>query len=223
MQAGWGLQGHIPVFVSTNEVVFYIGDPRKHTSTITVLNPYDIDISYQVFSTVTGDEKYTVVEPNGSIKPKHCKDFILRHNAPYPANCGVTDKFRIKIYDNATQHFLGKTTISATLQSGLPPREETAAISTVPSSHRTNSTEKSPHEQTEVLTKRPQSPNRRAQNPNYPFIISLGVVCFCAVILFPTDKSSCLGDSNSQYTLSDHTKCICTFILGMVALTIFRP
>lgn len=221
MQAGWPLQGHVPVFVSTTELNFYLGDPRKHTNTVTVLNPYDIDISYQVFSTVTGDEKYTVVEPNGSIKPKHCKDFILRHNAPFPSNCGVTDKFRIKIYDNTTKQFLGKTTINATLQAGLPPREESEVTST--SRPKQSPQVEKTSKQSEAVSHRSESPHRRAQNPNYPFIISLGIVCFCAVILFPTDKSSCQGDSVTQYTLSDHTKCICTFILGMVALTIFRP
>uniref|UniRef100_A0A8D8X841 Motile sperm domain-containing protein 1 n=1 Tax=Cacopsylla melanoneura TaxID=428564 RepID=A0A8D8X841_9HEMI len=219
MQAGWALQGNIPVFVSTTEVILYAGDPRKHTSTVTVLNPYDIDISYQVFSTVTGDEKYTVVEPHGSIKPKHCKDFILRHNAPYPSNCGVVDKFRIKIYDNTTKQFLGKTTISATLQAGLPPKDDTTPSL---SSAKSSRVEKTAQNQTEIAHKA-SCPQRRTENPNYPFIISLGVVCFCAVILFPTDRTSCQGDPSSQYTLTDHTKCICTFILGMVALTIFRP
>ncbi|XP_026677238.1 uncharacterized protein LOC113466229 [Diaphorina citri] len=118
--------------------------------------------------------------------------------------------------------FLGKTTINATLQAGLPPREESSSATP---SNKLPKVEKTPSEQTEQISQRSDNiqSNRRAQNPNYPFIISLGIVCFCAVILFPTDKSSCQGDSTSQYTLSDHTKCICTFILGMVALTIFRP
>ena len=51
----------------------------------------------------TAPNKYTVVDPEGSIKPQCCIDIVVRHNATTPSNCNVTDKFRIQMQDYTTK------------------------------------------------------------------------------------------------------------------------
>lgn len=57
-----------------------------------------------IFSVMcTAPNKYTVVDPEGSIKPQCCIDIVLRHNATTSSNCHVTDKFRIQMQDLTTK------------------------------------------------------------------------------------------------------------------------
>lgn len=51
----------------------------------------------------TAPNKYTVVDPEGSIKPHCCIDIVVRHNATISSNCNVTDKFRIQMQDLTTK------------------------------------------------------------------------------------------------------------------------
>jgi len=51
----------------------------------------------------TAPNKYTVVDPEGSIRPKFCVDIVVRHSAVSPANCNITDKFRIHLQNHTTK------------------------------------------------------------------------------------------------------------------------
>lgn len=51
----------------------------------------------------TAPNKYTVVDPEGSIRPKFCVDIVVRHSAISPANCNITDKFRIHLQNHTTK------------------------------------------------------------------------------------------------------------------------
>lgn len=71
----------------------------------------------------TAPNKYTVVDPEGSIKPHCCIDIVVRHNATTSSNCNITDKFRIQMQDHATkqvinfnrEHFLPDLTVLSPL------------------------------------------------------------------------------------------------------------
>lgn len=63
----------------------------------------------------TAPNKYSVIDPEGSIAPHSSVDIVIRHNFPVAAHCNVVDKFRITMQDHATRQPLGKKDIEATL------------------------------------------------------------------------------------------------------------
>jgi hypothetical protein len=61
------------------------------------------ETKYIVSVLCTAPNKYTVVDPEGSIRPKFCIDIVVRHSAISPANCNITDKFRIHLQNHTTK------------------------------------------------------------------------------------------------------------------------
>lgn len=51
----------------------------------------------------TSPNKYSVIDPEGSIGPHMLVDIVIRHNSPTASNCNVTDKFRISMQDHTTK------------------------------------------------------------------------------------------------------------------------
>lgn len=51
----------------------------------------------------TAPNKYSVIDPEGSIGPQMLVDIVIRHNSPIASNCNVTDKFRISMQDHTTK------------------------------------------------------------------------------------------------------------------------
>lgn len=54
----------------------------------------------------TAPNKYSVIDPEGSIGPHSCVDVVVRHNMPLLANCNGIDKFRISMQDHATKQVI---------------------------------------------------------------------------------------------------------------------
>ncbi|KAL3274799.1 hypothetical protein HHI36_019583 [Cryptolaemus montrouzieri] len=91
----------IPVFVFPSALKFYIASKSSHKQLLTLYNPYEFPIKFKVLC--TAPNKYTVIDPDGSIGPQALVDIVIRHTLPIPANCGVVDKFRITMLDQHTQ------------------------------------------------------------------------------------------------------------------------
>nr|CAD7414391.1 unnamed protein product [Timema poppensis] len=91
----------VPVFVYPTPITFYLEDQTTHKQVLTLYNPYEFAIRFKVLC--TAPSRYTVVDPEGSIRPRCCIDIVLRHNAVLPANCNVTDKFRVQMQNHATK------------------------------------------------------------------------------------------------------------------------
>jgi len=62
----------LPVFVFPEELQFVAEDESAHKQVLTVYNPYEFNIRFQVLSNTP--HKYAVVEAQGSIKPHCCVD-----------------------------------------------------------------------------------------------------------------------------------------------------
>ncbi|GFG31196.1 hypothetical protein Cfor_07617 [Coptotermes formosanus] len=108
----------VPVFVYPSPITFYLEDQSTHKQVLTLYNPYDFPIRFRVLC--TAPNKYTVVDPEGSIRPKFCVDIVVRHSAVSPANCNITDKFRIHLQNHTTKQLIGKQDVAATLLPGKP-------------------------------------------------------------------------------------------------------
>lgn len=107
----------IPVFVYPNAIKFYLTSRTTHKQLLTLYNPYDFPVRFKgkpvnykssvlyeiVLVLCTAPNKYSVIDPEGSIGPRSCVDIVIRHNAPISAHCNVIDKFRISMQDHTTK------------------------------------------------------------------------------------------------------------------------
>lgn len=103
----------IPVFVFPTSLKFYLSTRSTHKQLLTLYNPYEFSVKFKVLS--TAPNKYSVIDPDGSIGPQSCVDIVIRHNAPSSVNCNVVDKFRIAMQDQQTHQQMGKRDIEAIL------------------------------------------------------------------------------------------------------------
>lgn len=62
----------LPVFVFPEELLFVSDDESSHKQVLTVYNPYEFNIKFQVLS--NAPHKYAVVEAQGNIKAHCCVD-----------------------------------------------------------------------------------------------------------------------------------------------------
>lgn len=206
----------VPVFVYPSPITFYLEDQSTHKQVLTLYNPYDFPIRFRVLC--TAPNKYTVVDPEGSIRPKFCVDIVVRHSAVSPANCNITDKFRIHLQNHTTKQFIGKQDVAATLLPGtpsgpvsdheefqrLPPRFELSAAGSM-------------QQQFSVVRDYRQG---RIQTPNYIVVVT-AVMCIVALLL-PTQ-----GDQDTRFPmylhLTSHLKMVFAYVLGLVTMVILRP
>lgn len=108
----------IPVFVFPNQLKFYLQSKSTHKQLLTLYNPYDFPVRFKgnvpelcvcikilkfFLVLCTSPNKYSVIDPEGSIGPRMLVDIVIRHNTPITSNCNVTDKFRISMQDHTTK------------------------------------------------------------------------------------------------------------------------
>ncbi|XP_014287477.1 motile sperm domain-containing protein 1 isoform X1 [Halyomorpha halys] len=199
-----------PVFVFPNAVNFFLGDQKTHKQVLTIYNVYDTPVRFRVLS--TAPDKYNVVESEGFIKA-HCSlDIVVRHKDVRPANCNVTDKFRVELLEYSTKKVLGKRDVPATLNSGIPDRDngnldesrgsEKYSFESRPLSRESTSRESS---------------GRTRSGPN-SFIILVGLTCIAGLLM--PNEGEC---SAIPLQLSCHIKLVLAFVLGMVTYDIMQP
>ncbi|KAJ1522361.1 hypothetical protein ONE63_002653 [Megalurothrips usitatus] len=211
MQPSPGLDQKVPVFVFPQSIAFYLDDQTTHKQVLTLYNPYDFAVRFKVMC--TAPNKYTVVDPEGSIKPQCCIDIVVRHNATTPSNCNITDKFRIQMQDHVTKQLIGKRDVTARLVQGT---------------HDTSSERDRDNFQQLPIVSGGQSPQQqqylvregrpgRAGTPNY-VAVAVGVLC-CVALMLPTE-----GDRiSSPLHLSVNFKLVLAYVLGLVTMVVLRP
>ncbi|KAL1123109.1 hypothetical protein AAG570_002197 [Ranatra chinensis] len=203
MQSGLLVDGKLPVFVFPPEVKFYVSDQTTHKKVLTLYNPYDFAVRFKVLC--TSPNKYTVVDPDGSIKPRCCVDIVVRHNAVSLANSNVTDKFRIQMQDHATKQVIGRRDVPATLYPDVPPDRGTPdrdSFETLPPVLGPRSTAP----QYSML--RRDSVHGRGNSPNFIVLVT-GVTCIIALLL-PNEGEQ----STIPIQLSFNLKLILAYVLG---------
>lgn len=219
MQPGSALDGKVPVFAFPSSVDFYLGSQSTYRRVVTLYNPYEFAVRFKVYC--TAPDKYIVVDPEGSIKPMCQIDLVFRHNALSPANCNVTDKFRIQLHDHTTKQVIGKKDIPATLHPGVPESKNDDRLSISPFGEPTErqSSELRLPSQQPFGTKDSQSPNssRGGGSSVNPIILLTGLVCVIALLL-PNE-----GEQNSvPFHISHNLKLVFSYVLGLVTMVIFR-
>lgn len=138
-----GADQSLPVFVFPTQLIFYVKDVNSHRQLLTIYNPYDFTVCYSVLSTNAAN--YSVLEPQGIIKPRCCIDIAIRRlnlprasdhrscvlpgtsvyhfppvaadNPPSPSNVVVesSDKFRIFLQRRDMRHVRGSRDVATEL------------------------------------------------------------------------------------------------------------
>ncbi|XP_069684660.1 motile sperm domain-containing protein 1-like isoform X2 [Periplaneta americana] len=206
----------VPVFVYPTPITFYLEDQNTHKHVLTLYNPYEFPIRFRVLC--TAPNKYTVVDPEGSVRPKCCIDIVIRHSAVSPANCNVTDKFRIHMQNHTTKQLMGKQDVAATLLPGrptglMPEQEEFQRLPARLDLPTANIVQ----QQFGIVRDHRQG---RIQTPNYIVVVA-AIVCIVALLL-PTQ-----GDKDTKFPVYLHLtfnlKLVFAFVLGMVTMAILKP
>lgn len=211
MQSG-SSAGLLPVIVIPHAVNFYLGDQKTYRQVLTIYNVYDTAVRFKVLS--TNPQKYTVVEPEGSIKPNCSLDILVKHNDVKPSNCNVTDKFRIQFLEHSTKKVLGKKDITATLNSGVPENRDE-------DDNRTDISRLSEKFSPELklLGKEISSRDLTGKTRTGPnaFIVFIGVICIAALLMPNEDEKSTL-----PIQLSWNMKLVFAYVLGLVTMVVFQ-
>ncbi|KAF5290614.1 hypothetical protein FQR65_LT01904 [Abscondita terminalis] len=208
----------IPVFVFPTTLNFYLNARNTHKQLLTLYNPYDFPVRFKVLC--TAPNKYTVIDPDGSIGPQACVDIVVRHTFPIIANCNSLDKFRITMQDHSTRQVLGKRDVEAKLLQGEPDNNSNDGDNFVslPQADRLGDRTPIPFQYTLPSSQRLGT----AYTANYLAILA-GVVSIIALLL-PTREEKQEATSIPSYLhISINFKLVFAYVLGLVSMVVFRP
>ncbi|KAL4219807.1 Motile sperm domain-containing protein 1 [Mactra antiquata] len=205
--------GKLPVFVFPSTLSFYSDDQSSHKQVLTVYNPYEFPLKFKVLCTVP--RRYTVVDSEGTIRPRCCVDVVIRHIDICINNEGVNDKFRIQVSEHGHRKILGKKDFSAVL---LPTRGRETTPNKDDTFHATSRAKRgednpgtAPFD--EVVRR------RSVRGPSFVVILT-GLVCIIALML-PSQGEN--GSRLPDYLhLSVNQKLIAAYVLGLVTMLILH-
>ncbi|XP_038051175.1 motile sperm domain-containing protein 1-like [Patiria miniata] len=199
------VDGKLPVFVFPTELVYYADDRSSHKQVLTVYNPYDFTLKFKVLCTTR--RKYAVVDAEGTIRPGCCVDVVIRHKEINEASYGISDKFRLNLYEHGRRDAIGSKDIPTIL---LPTSQGRERESEELSSSQAESSASLPF--TAVARQRSATPG--------PTVVLLALVCVAALLL-PMQGEA--GSSLPVYLhLTVNQKLIAAYVLGLVTMVILR-
>ncbi|CAL4068359.1 unnamed protein product [Meganyctiphanes norvegica] len=216
MQVG-GLDGRLPVFVFPPSLTFFLDDATTHKQIVTVYNPYDFPISYQVLC--NAPNRYTVDFPHGMIRAKCSLDVIVRHTDICLSNVLATDKLRIQISEEGRKQVLGRKDVLVTLLKGGPEK------------HSANNSDRFESVQPAVLQQGQQGPGTTAQQQQPflqggrggPSLVLVGAAVVCLVgLLLPTEGDASSSRLPPYLHLNANIKIVIAYILGLLTYAILR-
>lgn len=205
--------GKLPVFVFPTSLIFYSEDSSTHKQVVTLYNPYEFPLKFKVLS--TAPRRYTVVDSEGTIRPRCCVDIVVRHIDICVNNEGVKDKFRIQVTEHGQKKILGKKDIDSML---LPKRES----STQPLDNFQSLGGSGLPQGEAAQNFTPQQTARSHRPGGGPGLIVIFTAVSCIIALMLPIQ----GDSESRLPdylhLSVHQKLIAAYILGLVTMVILH-
>lgn len=208
--------GKLPMFVFPHSLTFYSDDQSSHKQVLTLYNPYDSPLKFKVLC--TAPQKYTVVDAEGTIRPRCCVDVVVRHTDICINNEGATDKFRIQVTEHGQRKIIGKKDINAVLlptkrSEGSPARED--RFLSLPQ-------QVSAHTQEASSSRRiPDTPHEGRSTGGPSFIVILTAFVCIAALMLPLHGDR--GSSMPEYLhLSVNQKLIAAYVLGLVTMLILH-
>ncbi|XP_076043422.1 motile sperm domain-containing protein 1-like isoform X2 [Oratosquilla oratoria] len=218
MQRRLDLNGRLPLFVFPSTVTFYQDDQTSHKQVITLYNPYEFPISFQVLC--NAPTRYIVLDPQGTLRSQCCLDIVVRHTDVRRENLRAQDKLRIHVTEEGSQKVLGRKDIHAVLLPGVPEQNrantEVETFQSLPARGAP----------TQPGTQQQQHPytigalHGGNQGPSV-FIIVAAVVCLMALLL-PTEGEKKQTSIPPHFHLSTSVKIVFAYILGLLTYAILR-
>lgn len=206
--------GKLPMFVFPAALTFYSDDQSSHKQILTLYNPYEFPLKFKVLC--TAPQKYTVVDAEGTIRPRCCVDVVIRHTDICINNEGTTDKFRIQVTEHGQRKILGKKDVSAALlptkgREGTPTREDKfLSLPQHTSAQEASSSRSLPG---------PSQGGRSTGGPSF-IVIFTAFACIAALMLpLHGDGSSSLPE---YLHLTVNQKLIAAYVLGLVTMLILH-
>lgn len=203
--------GKLPVFAFPHNLTFYTDDKSSYKQVVTIYNPYDSALKFKV--QCTSPQKYSVIDPEGVIKPRCCVDIVIRHTDIRHSNEGEIDKFRIQMQERGQKAILGKKDIPSVLfatkdHSPTSHEDKFQSLPPIPG-HRPESQQSVPI----------RSVPSEASGPSL-VIVFTAIFCVC-VLMLPTtgDKDTRLPD---YLVLSVNQKLIAAYVLGLVTMVLLK-
>ncbi|XP_065888134.1 motile sperm domain-containing protein 1-like [Dysidea avara] len=86
----------LPVFVFPEELNFIAKDQRTHKRLLTIYNPYNFEINFQVLCNTP--ERYAVTNPHGTVKAHCCVDIVIKHKCAHSGPYNTSSKFKVEAY-----------------------------------------------------------------------------------------------------------------------------
>ncbi|KAK6627748.1 hypothetical protein RUM44_010227 [Polyplax serrata] len=203
----------IPVFVFPHCLKFNVSDQTTKKQILTLYNPYDFPVRFQVLCSSKDRHKYTVVDPEGKIHSHCCVDIVVRHNAITNQNIGQTDKFRVQMFQYATNKLIGKKDILAQLIAEEPEKQtpEIESFQQLPPS-----TSGEPPAQYSIT----KSQTVRA-GPSNGLFISVALICVTTLLLPTAGEASALIPEYLKPSVN--LKLVVSYVLGFVTMLLVRP
>lgn len=200
------LRKKLPVFVFPEALQFVAEDESSHKQVLTVYNPYEFNIKFQVLS--NAPHKYAVVETQGTIRAHCCVDIVVRHKLASDGPFDMSDKFRIDIYID--KKFAGRKLVLSTLVKKKPMAEGS------------DDSEKLPERSIPASLPYVQLPAPERHAPTSgPSILMIMVALVCLfVLLLPLEGESPGMPSYAHVTVNQ--KLIAAFALGLVTMAILK-
>lgn len=220
MMQGGGLDGRVPVFVFPTALTFYLNDQSTHKQIVTIYNPYEFRISYQILCNAPG--RYRVESPQGVIRPHCCIDVVITHSDATLNNVLAPDKLRFQICEDGSRQILGRKDIPATLVKGVPDPQSGG------DSDRFESVQAPEHGAVLGAGDGYRGRNQRpvfgaSQGKNGPslVLVAAAIVCVLALLL-PTEGDHSDSNIPTCFHPSANVKIAISFALGMITLAILK-
>ncbi|XP_021002068.2 motile sperm domain-containing protein 1 [Parasteatoda tepidariorum] len=88
----------LPVFTSpAQQITFYADDPTSYQQVLTILNPCEFPVRFQILVQSSDLTRYSLNVPHGFIKAQHRVLVIIQHNSITSSSIGVMDKLKISM------------------------------------------------------------------------------------------------------------------------------
>jgi len=218
-----GLDGRLPVFVFPPSLTIYLADQTTHKQIVTLYNPYDFSISYQVLC--NAPNRYTVDSPHGVIRAKCSLDVIVRHIDVSLTNVQASDKLRIQIAEDGKRQVLGRKDISVTLVTGIP-ETRSGSESDLFESVRAPSRPAAGPATTEAVKqnqKQQQHVFGAHQVNTGPSLVLVSAALVCLVgLLMPTEGDQSPTRIPPYLHLNTNIKIVLAYVLGLLTYAILR-
>ncbi|XP_050732446.1 motile sperm domain-containing protein 1-like isoform X2 [Eriocheir sinensis] len=217
-----GLERRIPVFVFPQSLTFYVGDSNTHKQILTLYNPYDFRINFNVLC--NNPLCFDIEPPNGVVYSKCSVDIIVTRTNLSLNEARERDTIRIAISEEGVNQIIGKKDILATLQTGVPNPQSGSDTDHFESVRGHSPAGAGALRYPQGIIGPQQQPFGPGTVYNGPSLLLVGAAVLCLLgLLLPTEGEDASARLPPYLHLSTNIKIVISYVLGLLTYAILRP